>query len=201
MSHTGRLPVVVGLLSALPLMPVLLVGCNRDNAAPPADVAAATGRPAGARASASPMLPPGADSGEWTIPARDYASTRFSELDQITTQNVSRLRLAWTFSTGVLRGHEAAPIVADGAMYVVTPFPNYLYALDLRTGDQKWKYDPGTARAAQGVACCDVVNRGAAYADGRVFFNTLDVHTVAVDATSGRELWKVKLGRSTRASR
>ena len=92
-------------------------------------------------------------------------------------------------TTGVLRGHEAAPIVANGTMYVVTPHPNILYALDLaRGGALKWKYEPGTARAAKGVACCDVVNRGAAYADGRVFFNTLDVHTVAVDAASGKEL-------------
>jgi alcohol dehydrogenase (cytochrome c) len=134
-----------------------------------------------------PMLPPGSDTTEWTIPARDYASTRFSELSRITTENVGELQLAWSFSTGVLRGHEAAPIVANGTMYVVTPHPNFLYALDPVTGEQKWRYDPGSARAAQGVACCDVVNRGAAYADGRVFFNTLDVHTVAVDgeASSG----------------
>ena len=144
------------------------------------------------------MTPPGARAGEWTIPAKDYASTRFSELDQITAGNVRGLRLAWTFSTGVLRGHEAAPIVADGTMFVVTPWPNYLYAIDPVTGEQRWKYDPGTSRSAQGVACCDVVNRGAAFADGRVFFNTLDNHTVAVDAKSGKELWKVKLGEINR---
>jgi PQQ-dependent dehydrogenase (methanol/ethanol family) len=135
------------------------------------------------------------EDGEWTIPAKNYASTRYSGLDEITTGNVTNLRLAWSFSTGVLRGHEAAPIVAGGTMFVVTPHPNILYALDLtRGGALKWKYEPGTARAARGVACCDVVNRGAAYADGRVFFNTLDVHTIAVDAETGRELWKVKLG-------
>ena len=165
-----------------------------DEAARASEGAAAPGT----RATAEPMLPPGADQGEWTIPARDYGSTRYSPLEQITTENVGALRLAWSFSTGVLRGHEAAPIVADGAMYVVTPWPNYLYALDLATGEQKWKYDPGTARAAQGVACCDVVNRGAAYSDGRVFFNTLDNHTVAVDAKSGKEIWKVKLGEINR---
>ena len=103
-----------------------------------------------------------ADDGQWTMPAKDYASWRFSTLDQITTANAKDLRLVWSFSTGVLRGHEAAPLVVNNTMYVVTPHPNYLYALDATTGAMKWRYDPGTARGAQGVACCDVVNRGAA---------------------------------------
>jgi len=135
-----------------------------------------------------------ADDGQWVMPAKNYSSTRFSALASLDTASVKNLRLAWTFSTGQLRGHEAAPLVVNGTMYVVTPFPNVLYALDVGDGSLKWKYEPRPARAAQGVACCDVVNRGAAYADGRIFFNTLDVHTVAVDAESGAELWKTKLG-------
>jgi lanthanide-dependent methanol dehydrogenase len=148
------------------------------------------GRGAGAGAA------PGGDDGQWTMPAKDYASTRYSALAQIDTGNVKSLRLAWTFSTGVLRGHEAAPLVVGSTMYVVTPFPNYLYAIDLSQpgGALKWKYDPEQARAAPGVACCDVVNRGAAYADGKIFYNTLDVQTVAVDAATGKEVWKTKLG-------
>src|SRR4051794_4840164 len=67
---------------------------------------------------------------EWPMPAKDYASTRFSTLDQINRRNVAGVKLAWTFSTGVNRGHEAAPLVVNGVMYVVTPFPNLLYALD-----------------------------------------------------------------------
>jgi PQQ-dependent dehydrogenase (methanol/ethanol family) len=128
--------------------------------------------------------------------AKNYASTRYSELDQINTDTIRNLRVDFTFSTGVLRGHEAAPIVVDGTMYIVTPYPNALYALDLTKpgAPAKWKYEPNPISAAQGVACCDVVNRGAAYAGGRLFFNTLDNHTVAVDAASGKELWKVKLG-------
>jgi PQQ-dependent dehydrogenase (methanol/ethanol family) len=130
------------------------------------------------------------------MPAKDYASTRYSGLAQITTANVGQLREVWNLSTGVLRGHEAAPIVAENTMFVVTPYPNILYAIDLTppAGRVKWKFEPGPERAAQGVACCDVVNRGAAYADGRVFFNTLDNHTIAVDARTGREIWKTKLG-------
>jgi lanthanide-dependent methanol dehydrogenase len=127
--------------------------------------------------------------------AGDYANTRFSGLDQITTDNVGRLQVSWTFSTGVLRGQEAAPIVVGQTMYVVTPFPNILHALDLTNpGATRWSYEPKPLSAAQGVACCDVVNRGAAYADGRVFFNTLDAHTVAIDGETGKELWRTRLG-------
>jgi PQQ-dependent dehydrogenase (methanol/ethanol family) len=133
---------------------------------------------------------------QWMRPAKDYASTRYSDLGEITNTNVKQLKLAWSFSTGVNRGQEAAPLVVGSTMYVVTPYPNILYALDLsRAGAPlKWKYEPKPAAAAQGVACCDVVNRGAAYADGKIVFNTLDVQTVAVDANSGKEIWKTKLG-------
>jgi lanthanide-dependent methanol dehydrogenase len=136
------------------------------------------------------------DDGQWLMAPKDYASTRFSGLTDITTENVANLRLAWSFSTGVLQGHEAAPLVVGDTMYIVTPYPNILYALDLTDGQGrvKWKYEPQPARAAQGVACCDVVNRGAAYADGKVIYNTLDNHTVAVDAESGEEVWKTLLG-------
>ena len=136
------------------------------------------------------------DDGQWTMPAKNYASTRFSTLDQINADNVARLHLAWTFSTGLTRGHEAAPLVVNNTMYIVTPWPNLLYALDLTQpgAPVKWVYDPHTSASSQGVACCDVVNRGAAYSDGKIFYNTLDVHTVAVDAKTGKELWKTALG-------
>lgn len=144
---------------------------------------------------APPSSPGRAAEGQWTLPARDYASTRFSALTEINAGNVHHLQLSWTFSTGFLKGHEAAPLVVGGTMYVVTPYPNVLYALDLAaSGALKWAYRPRVAPASQGVACCDVVNRGAAYSDGRLFFNTLDNHTVAVDARTGRELWNVTLG-------
>ena len=95
-------------------------------------------------------------------PAKDYASTRYSTLDQITTSNVKNLKLALTFSTGMTRGHEAAPLVVNNTMYIVTPFPNSLYALDLTKPGApiKWVYEPQPTPASQGVACCDVVNRG-----------------------------------------
>lgn len=136
-----------------------------------------------------------AGEGEWTMPARDYASSRYSRLTQITSANASALKVAWTFSTGVLRGHEGQPLVVDKTMYLVTPYPNVAYALDLTQEARplKWKYRPENAQAAIGEACCDVVNRGAVYADGRIVYNLLDGHTVAVDAATGRELWRTKM--------
>ncbi|MBV8903824.1 MAG: PQQ-dependent dehydrogenase, methanol/ethanol family, partial [Acidobacteriia bacterium] len=84
----------------------------------------------------------------------------------------------------------------NNTMYIVTPFPNTLYALDLTKPGApiKWQYEPKPVTAAQGVACCDVVNRGAFYSNGKIYYNTLDVHTVAVDANTGKEVWKTKLG-------
>src|SRR6476619_7330071 len=137
-----------------------------------------------------------AEDGQWVMPAKNFASTRYSGLDQITTENVANLKLAWTFSTGVLRGHEAAPIVANNTMYVVTPYPNIVYALDLTQpgAPVKWKFEPNPSSSAQGVACCDFVNRGCVYADGKIFFNTLDDFTIALDANTGQEIWNTKVG-------
>ena len=158
--------------------------------------------PAGAQpASSGPMpAPPAsaapAEDGQWTMPAKNYASTRYSELAEINADNVGKLQVAFTFSTGVNRGQEAAPIVVGGTMYVLSPYPNILYALDLTKDGAplKWKYEPKPEAAAQGVACCDVVNRGPIFSGGKIFYNTLDGNTVAVDAETGKEAWKTKVG-------
>ena len=130
------------------------------------------------------------------MPAKNYASTRFSGLEDINAGNVANLKLAWSFSTGVVRGHEAAPIVANNTMYVITPYPNIVYALDLTQpgAPLKWKYESNPTSSSQGVACCDVVNRGVVYSDERIFFNTLDNNTIALDAETGKEIWKTKVG-------
>src|SRR4051794_13743889 len=111
------------------------------------------------------------DDGQWIMAAKNHQATRFSSLDQINITNASQLKLAFSYSTGVVRGHEAATIVADNTMYIVTPYPNKLIALDLtRPGaNVKWQFEPMPDASSQGVACCDVVNRGAVYADGRLF--------------------------------
>ncbi|TPI12962.1 PQQ-dependent dehydrogenase, methanol/ethanol family [Mesorhizobium sp. B4-1-3] len=136
------------------------------------------------------------DDGQWTMPAKNYASTRYSELAEINEGNVKNLQVAFTFSTGVNKGQEAAPLVVGSTMYIVSPFPNIVYALDLSKpgAPMKWKYEPNPEPAAQGVACCDVVNRGAAFANGRIFFNTLDGHTIALDANTGQPIWNAHIG-------
>ena len=146
----------------------------------------------GATFNFAPNDPPG----EWRSQARDYANTRYSTLDQINTANVAKLRMAWTFSDGTLNGHESAPLVVDNTMYVVTPFPDILYALDLtRAGEPiKWTFKPNPAPIANGKACCDTVTRGVAYANGKLIYNLLDDHTVAVDAKTGKEVWRTKMG-------
>jgi PQQ-dependent dehydrogenase (methanol/ethanol family) len=138
----------------------------------------------------------GASDGDWPMAGRDYANTRYSPLADIDAGNAGTLKLAFTFSTGVLRGHEAAPVVVGGTMYLVTPYPNIVYALDLTKpgAPTKWKFEPHPDASAQGAACCDVVNRGVAYADGRVFFTTLDGQVIALEAGSGKELWRTRLG-------
>jgi PQQ-dependent dehydrogenase (methanol/ethanol family) len=135
-------------------------------------------------------------SGEWTVPAGDLANTRFSTLSQINTGNVANLKLVATMSTGIPHGHEGGPLVVNNTMYVVTPFPNSLLALDLKnpTGPLKFQYDPHPKPMAQGKACCDVVNRGASYGDGKIVYATLDGQVVAVDAQTGKEVWKTPLG-------
>jgi glucose dehydrogenase len=170
-----------------------VLGCtdrNRGDDAAPARAAASRTRVADTTAIAS------GSGAEWSQVAGDDANTRYSPLDAINRTNAAQLTLAWSFSTGVNRGQEAAPLVIDGTMYVVTPYPNILYALDLTQpgAPTRWTYRPEPLSAAQGVACCDVVNRGPAYAEGRIFYNTLDAHTVAVDAETGREIWRTKLG-------
>ncbi len=134
--------------------------------------------------------------GEWQMPAGDYSNSRYSELNTITSANAGGLRASWTFSTGVLRGHEGQPLVIDNTMYIITPYPNVAYALDLTQPGQplKWKFRPENDQQAVGRACCDVVNRGAAYGDGKIFYNLLDGHTVAVDVATGRQAWRTRMG-------
>src|SRR5512132_3525583 len=106
--------------------------------------------------------PPAAYDGQWLLAGHDVQGTRFSGLDQITADNAHALKLVFSFSTGTTHGNEAAPIVVGDTMYIVTPWPNYVFALDLGKpgAPVKWKFDPRTKASAQGVACCDTVNRG-----------------------------------------
>jgi alcohol dehydrogenase (cytochrome c) len=132
---------------------------------------------------------------EWVIQAGNYNNTRYSKLDQINENNVHKLTPAWSFSTGVLRGHEGAPLVVGDIMYVHTPFPNIVYALDLNNdGKILWKYEPKQDPNVVPVMCCDTVNRGLAYANGKIFLHQADTTVVALDAKTGKVDWSVVNG-------
>lgn len=136
-----------------------------------------------------------ANPAQMALPTMDYANTRYSQLDQINRDNVGDLRVAWTFSTGVLRGHEGAPLVIGDVMYVHTPFPNNVFALDLNdNGRIIWRYEPVQDPSVIAVMCCDTVNRGLAYADGMIFLPQADTTVVALDAQSGEVKWSTKIG-------
>jgi len=132
---------------------------------------------------------------DWVMPTGNYANHRYSQLKQITADNAGKLQVAWTFSTGVLRGHEGGPLVIGNIMYVHGPFPNPVYTLDLNN-DAKilWKYEPKQDPNVIPVMCCDTVNRGLAYADGKIFLHQADTTLVALDAKDGKVAWQAKNG-------
>jgi PQQ-dependent dehydrogenase (methanol/ethanol family) len=139
------------------------------------------------------------NSSNWVMPLGDYASTRYSNLSQINKGNVEDLRVAWTFSTGVLRGHEGGPLVIGSTMYIHTPFPNIVYALDLNDdGRVIWKYEPKQDPDVIPVMCCDTVNRGVAYGDGKIFLHQADTTLVALDARTGEVAWTAVNGDPTK---
>jgi PQQ-dependent dehydrogenase (methanol/ethanol family) len=139
------------------------------------------------------------DPANWAIQTGDYANTRYSELDQINRDNVGDLQVAWTFSTGVLRGHEGSPLVVGNIMYVHTPFPNIVYALDLNDdGRILWKYAPVQNPDVVPVMCCDTVYRGVAYANDTIFLHQADTTLVALDAMTGEVKWTAVNGDPTK---
>jgi lanthanide-dependent methanol dehydrogenase len=137
------------------------------------------------------------DPKQWAMQQGNDANTRYSKLNQINAANVKKLQVAWTFSTGVLRGHEGGPLVIGDVMYVHTPFPNTVYALDLNhEGKIIWKYEPRQDPNVIPIMCCDTVNRGVAYADGKIFLHQADTTLVALDAKTGKVVWSVMDGEA-----
>ena len=135
-----------------------------------------------------------ADPNNWVSQAGDFSNHRHSKLTQINTGNVNKLQVAWTFSTGVLRGHEGGPLVIGDTLYIHSAFPNKVFALDLETQMIKWKYEPKQDPTVIPVMCCDTVNRGLAYAEGKIFLQQADTTLVALDAATGKVIWSVKNG-------
>jgi PQQ-dependent dehydrogenase (methanol/ethanol family) len=146
------------------------------------------------------------DAAQWVMPTGNYANQRYSTLDKINKDNVGDMVPAWTFSTGVLRGHEGNPLVVGDTMYVHTPFPNMVYALDLSDdGSIMWKYEPKQDPNVIPVMCCDTVNRGVAYAPAQgdggkdlVILHQADTTVVALDAKTGEQVWSVQNGDASK---
>ena len=140
-----------------------------------------------------------ANPANWAMPRLNDSATAYSTLKQINSSNVGKLEVAWTFSTGVLRGHEGAPLVIGDVMYVHTPFPNIVYALDLNhDGKILWKYEPKQDPNVIPVMCCDTVNRGLSFGGGKIFLHQADTTLVALDAKTGKVAWSVKDGDATK---
>jgi PQQ-dependent dehydrogenase (methanol/ethanol family) len=129
------------------------------------------------------------DPNQWVMPSQNYANTRNSTLSEITPENVKNLRVAWTMSTGATRGHEGQPLVVGDTMYYQSAYPNHVYAIDLSDYHTKWEYTPKQDPFAVSVACCDLVNRGVAYADGKIITDALDGQIIALSASDGHVMW------------
>ena len=138
----------------------------------------------------------------WVMPAGNYNNQRYSKLSQINQDNIKNLKMTWAFSTGVLRGHEGNALIINDTMYIQTPFPNIVYALDLNNdGAIKWKYEPKQNDGETvPVMCCDTVNRGLAYGDGKIFLNQADTTLVALDISTGKPVWSDKRDDANRGA-
>ncbi|MFO1350564.1 MAG: methanol/ethanol family PQQ-dependent dehydrogenase [Gammaproteobacteria bacterium] len=141
-----------------------------------------------------------ADPNNWAIWGGNYAGQRYSALDQINAGNVGKLQVAWTFSTGVLRGHEGGPMVIGDTMYVHTACPNKVFAINRADQSIKWKYEPKQDPNVIPVMCCDTVNRGLAYGDGKVILQQADTTLVALNAADGKVAWSIKNGDPSKGS-
>jgi alcohol dehydrogenase (cytochrome c) len=130
----------------------------------------------------------------WPMYGRTYDNQRFSPLTQINDQNVSGLKLAWAFQVGALRSNEASPIVIDGTLYISSSSgPKGVFALDGKTGALKWQFQPDIAQDVEPYVCCDVDSRGVSFASGKILFSQLDGFLSALDAQTGKLVWKSKV--------
>jgi quinohemoprotein ethanol dehydrogenase len=161
-------------------------GAREARPATPADRA----RAAAAAVDDARLVAADADRDDWLTHGRTYGEQRYSPLAQIDDANVGTLGLAWSLDTDTKRGLEATPIVVDGILYTTGSWST-VYAVDVRTGQLLWKHDPEVPRQAGRNACCDVVNRGVALYEGRVYAGTLDGRLQALDAATGEVIWSV----------
>ena len=137
----------------------------------------------------------------WPVYGGDTGNTRFSPSTQINAANVSKLKVDWVLQLGSLRSQESTPILVGDTLYVTSSFgPKNLFAVNAKTGTVKWRYSPEVPKGIDQFACCDVNNRGVAHANGKIFVGRLDSNVVALDAATGKELWKTAIVDYTQGS-
>jgi PQQ-dependent dehydrogenase (methanol/ethanol family) len=176
-------------LIVLALAGTALTGCAPETVAP--EQSAESAAPGSGPVDDAALVRAGDQSDAWLTYGRDYAETRFAPLDQINESNVARLGVAWQYDTGSLRGLEATPLIHDGVLYATTTWSN-AFAVDAVTGRELWRWEAQVNRPQGLRACCDVVNRGAALYDGKLYIGTLDGRLVALDAETGTAIWDIR---------
>src|SRR4029453_12775591 len=135
----------------------------------------------------------GAANPSWSTYGRDYYAQRFVRLEEITPRNVTRLRPAWVFATGGdNRGLQATPLIHNGVIYLAAD-QSRVFAIDARTGQKKWAYDPKIGNDVERVYCCGSNNRGVALWADLVFVGTMDARLVALNRDDGRVVWETRV--------
>jgi quinohemoprotein ethanol dehydrogenase len=182
------------LAGCLALVVLLTGGCSREatRSAEPSENSPATG-PVGSLPTTPPVtntdrIAANADPDQWLSHGGSYAEQRFARLEQINDGNVGRLGLAWSFDFDTHRGQESTPLMVDGRLYVSSAWSK-VFALDAATGKELWRFDPQVPGKAGINACCDVVNRGVAFYEGKVFVGTIDGRLIALNADTGMPVW------------
>ena len=175
------------LMSLAVAAPALFLAACGNNA--PAEPAAPAAAPIGSAAvNTERLINADSEPGSWLAAGRDYNEQRFSPLDQVNAENVSGLGLAWYADIDTERGQESTPVIVDGVMYLTTSW-SMVKAYDIKTGKELWNYDPKVAKAKGADACCDVVNRGVAAWNGKIYLGALDGRLIALDGKTGKEVW------------
>ena len=181
------------LMSLAVAAPALLLGLsacgNTPTASTESPVASKTNAVGAAAIGAERLIASNSEPGSWLLAGGDYREQRFSQLDQINETTVSGLGLAWYADIDTERGQESTPVIVDGVMYLTTAW-SMVKAYDIHSGSLLWAYDPAIDRAKGADACCDVVNRGVAAWNGKIYVGVLDGRLIALDGKTGKVVWE-----------
>ena len=176
------------------LLALSVTACSKQDQSNPSVLPAASvstpAAPAVAAVDAARLVAADSEPGSWMSYGRTYSEQRYSPLTAINASNIDTLGLAWSYELNTKRGIEATSIVVDGVMYTSSAW-SIVHALDARTGAHLWSFDPKVAKDKSLHTCCDVVNRGVAVWQGRVFVGVLDGRLIALDAATGKLVWEV----------